>query len=83
MTELSLHLPPRKLAKALLAKLDQESQKEFQSELLDALWDEHEAEGLPTRITVLLRDWIAHAHFEDSPLAQERLANARRRASSV
>lgn len=83
MTEFSLHLPARKSAKALLAKLDQESRDELSAELLDALWDAHEAGALPSQIAELLRDWIAHARFEDSPVVQERLADARRRSSTA
>lgn len=81
MAEYSMQLPSRKPAKALLAKLDEEDRDEFQSELLDALWDAHEASALPTPIVELMRGWIAHAHFDDSPLAQERLAKAPGRAS--
>ena len=81
MAEYSLQLPSRKPAKALLAKLDQEGREDFQSELLDALWDAHEANALAPPIVELLRGWIAHAHFEDSPVAQERLAKAQGRAS--
>lgn len=83
MTEFSLRLPARKPAMELIAKLDQETRDDFNAELLDALWDAHETGILPARIVVLLRDWTAHAHFADSPIAQERLAEARARASGA
>ena len=78
-----LRLPGRQPAMELLAKLDRKDREDFQSALLDALWDAHEARVLPTRIVVLLRDWTAHAHFEDSSVAQQRIAEARRGAASV
>ena len=78
-----LRLPSRKAAMELLAKLDHQDREEFQSALLDALWDAHEASVLPTRIVVLLRDWTAHSHCEASPVAQQRMAEARRSAASV
>ena len=78
-----LRLPGRKPAMELLAKLDRKDREDFQSALLDALWDAHQARVLPRQIVVLLRDWTAHAHFEDSPVAQQRIAEARRGAASV
>ncbi|HLF43666.1 MAG TPA: hypothetical protein VJA46_09095 [Acidimicrobiia bacterium] len=77
MTEFSLRLPARKLSVELIARLDQETRDQFNAQLLDALWDAHEAGTLPATIVVLLRDWTAKAHFADSPVVQERLAEAR------
>ena len=78
-----LRLPNRKPAKDLLAKLGQDDRDRFQADLLDVLWDAHEARTLPSEIVVLLRDWTAHAHFEDDPIAQQRIAEARRSSASV
>lgn len=78
-----LHLPNRKPAMDLLGRLGQGDRDRFQLALLDALWDAHEARTLPSEIVVLLRDWTAHAHFEDSPIARQRIAEARRSATSV
>jgi hypothetical protein len=78
-----LHLPNRKPAMDLLGRLGQADRDRFQMALLDALWDAHEADTLPSEIVVLLRDWTAHAHFEDSPIAQQRIAEVRRSAASV
>ncbi|MEX2251201.1 MAG: hypothetical protein WD895_03915 [Acidimicrobiia bacterium] len=83
MTEFSLRLPARKVSMELIARLDQETRDEFSAELLDALWDAHEAGDLPATIVVLLRDWTAKAHFTDSPIVQERLAEARGHASTA
>jgi len=66
----------------LIARLDQATRDEFDAELLDALWDAHEAGDLPKKIVILLRDWTAHAHFADSPIAKERLGEARGQAST-
>lgn len=82
MTEFLLRLPSRKPAVALLAKLDRAAQDEFLSELLHTLWDSYEDEGLPPRVSQLLRGWLAHAHFETSPVVQERIAEVKRLASS-
>ena len=83
MAKHSMRLPSRKPAKALLAKLDHKDHGEFQSDLLDALWDAHEADELPQPIVELLCDWVAHAHFEDSPVVQQRVAEVRGKTASV
>ncbi len=83
MTESTRRLPGRKSSIEVLAGLDQAARDKFGEELLDALWECHEAGDLPPSIVRLLRDWIAHAHFETDPVVRERLADARRRASTV
>lgn len=83
MAEYSLQLPSRKPAKALLAKLNQQDRDHLQSDLLDVLWDANEKSPLPQPVIDVLCDWIAHAHFEDSPLAQQRIAEARRRTANA
>jgi hypothetical protein len=80
MPDFSQGLPARKASITLLAKLDLGEREKLNSELLDALWDAHEQGTLPSSIAQLLRDWVAHAHFEDSSVAQQRLREARQGA---
>ena len=83
MTEYSMRLPSRKASAELFAKLDQQARDEFRGELLDALWDAHEAGDLPEQVVLLLRDWTARAHFADSPVARERLAEVKGYGSAI
>lgn len=78
-----LRLPSRKPAMGLLAKLDHHDREAFQTILLDALWDAEEASSLPPSIVELLCDWVAHAHFQDSPVVQQRRAEVRRQSAVV
>ena len=80
--ELSLRMPAREPSIELLAQLEPESQGEFARQLLDVLWDSHDAGELPKSVTLFLRDWIAHAHAATSPVVQSRLADARHTVTS-
>ena len=83
MAEYLSRLPNRKPAKALLAKLEGKDREEFQSDLLEALWDAHDADALPQSIVGVLSEWVAHAHFEDSPVVAQRLEEVRGRVASA
>lgn len=67
-----LRLPNRESAKAALGSLDARAHDDLLTELLDSLWDAHEVGELPESTVTLLRDWIAHARFESSPVIRER-----------
>lgn len=75
--EFVMRLPALGPSKELLAKLDHDERGKFQSDLLEALWDAHEASALPQPIVELLRDWIARSHFGSDPVTQQRLAEVR------
>lgn len=77
MADFSMSLPARKAAMSLLARLDPATRDEFTTELLEALWDAHEEDRLPENVLMLLREWTARAHFLDSPVARQRVHDAR------
>ncbi len=82
MSDYQLTLPDRKKAIAALADLDGELSEAFVGELLDALWTTYENGALPDDVVVVLRDWLARAAFNASPVFHERLAQARGNGSS-
>ncbi|HEX9645001.1 MAG TPA: hypothetical protein VGC11_13500 [Acidimicrobiia bacterium] len=76
MSDHRLRLPNRESARAALGSLDTRAHGDLLDELLDSLWDAYEGDELPESTLILLRDWIAHARFESSPVIRERRAHA-------
>ena len=69
----SLPLPNLGRSVQLLDRLGKSDTERFTHDLLEVLWAAAAAGELPNQVAIFLRDWIAHAFFEQDQETQRRL----------